>query len=573
MPQRSTPPSDSLPTTGHGGEAPGGGEHHEPGSGDADIRAKINDLVARLPPTLVYSLLSEIEDMAEQPPARLRLVRRFVVEHLNRQRVQRARRLFTTLFDAVLIDDPVLYHAGLPVPGMLQRADAGALWEVLSHDAFPLLAVEAQEMLDEAARDEPLDRVLRSPLADGLRARMREAALRHLDGVHAAPKAASAFLAALSRSRLRRQAMTDAAVERPPAFDPETLRLAREVLAAGDTPLMLVVERLDRLPAGDDARGWQKTADALAEDVAALGEQGAGAVSHLLPLLAVHRRRLYGAASLYVTDQGIATPHGAPVAAAMTAHFVGACRALSAVLSRVLALQERMPGSPIRPRPKERAQIDALRQRVERIMEAAQAGTLMENRHTEPAFALAWSALDKAVTGKVAELALERAAVAAGARRAFPTDGDETLWLLGFMAAFDAMAQRFSRSTLELGQWREHFLEEMHANLTRAMKIGPDDPLDGRMGHVLRINRLCGIFGQRVTAWIGPTSQSMVRLITHRVESGAAMDAEEEMLIADFLETARKELGRSRYWKSEDLMQLVELLEQRTKDHPKRKAF
>ncbi|MCW2245321.1 hypothetical protein M2352_000912 [Azospirillum fermentarium] len=561
MPQRSPPPPDSPPAG------------HEPGAGDADIRAKINDLVARLPPTLVYSLLSEIEDMAGQPPARLRLVRRFVVDHLNRQRIQRARRLFTTLFDAVLIDDPVLYHAGLPVPGMIQRADAGALWEVLSRDAFPLLAVEAQESLDEAARDEPLDRVMRSPLADGLRARMREASLRHLDGVHASPKAASAFLAALSRSRLRRQALTDAAVERPPAFDPETLRLARDVLAAGDHPLALVLERLDHLPTRGGTGGWQETADALAEDVAALSAEGAQGVAHLLPLLAMHRRQLYGAASLYVTDQGIPTPQGAPVAAALTAHFVGACRALAAVLGRVLALQERLPGSPIRPKPREMAQIDALRQRVETIMEAAQAGTLLENRHTEPAFSLAWSALDKAVTGKVAEVALERAAVAAGARRSFPTDGDETVWLLNFMASFEAMAQRFSRSTLEMGQWREHFLEEMQAQLNRAMKIGAEDPLDGRMAHVLRINRLCGIFGQRVTAWIGPTSQSMVRLITHRIQSGAAMDPEEEMLTADFLETARTELGRSRYWKSEDLMQLVELLEQRTQEGPKRKAF
>lgn len=571
MPQRSPPPPDSPPAK------------HPPGAGDADIRAKINDLVARLPPTLVYSLLSEIEDMAEQPPARLRLVRRFVVDHLNRQRVQRARRLFTSLFDAALIDDPVLYHAGLPVPGMIQRADAGALWEVLSRDAFPLLAVEAQESLDEAARDEPLDRVMRSPLADGLRARMRDASLRHLDGTLATPKTASALVAALSRSRLRRQAMTDAAVERPPAFDPETLRLARDVLTAGDRPLALVLERLDHLPTRGGAGGWQETAEALAEDVTDLNEAGAPGVSHLLPLLALHRRRLYGAASLFIAGQGITTPLGAAVAAAVTAHFVGACRALAAVLARVLALQERLPGSPIRPKPKERDQIDALLQRVDGIMEAAQAGILLENRHTEPAFSLAWSALDKAVTGKVAEVALERAAVAAGSRRAYPTDGDETLWLLGFMAAFEAMAQRFSRSTLEMGQWREHFLQEMQAQLNRAMKIGAEDSLDERMEHVLRINRLCGIFGQRVTAWIGPTSQSMVRLITHRIHSGAAMDAEEEVLAADFLETARTELGRSRYWKSEDLTQLVELLERRTRESqdqanqnqstPKRKAF
>ena len=109
-----------------------------------ELRQKIDALVTRLPASLVYSLLSEIEGMDSEPTDRVQLVRQYVIEYLNRQRTNRARRLFTNLFEAFLIDDDVLYHSGVSIPGMLQRVDVGALWEALSRDAFPLLAVEAQ---------------------------------------------------------------------------------------------------------------------------------------------------------------------------------------------------------------------------------------------------------------------------------------------------------------------------------------------------------------------------------------------------------------------------------------------
>ena len=69
---------------------------------DDALRDKINELVARLPASLVYNLLSEIEGMDGEPPERLRLVRQYVIEYLNRQRTNRARRLFTRATAALL---------------------------------------------------------------------------------------------------------------------------------------------------------------------------------------------------------------------------------------------------------------------------------------------------------------------------------------------------------------------------------------------------------------------------------------------------------------------------------------
>ena len=210
-----------------------------------ELRQKIDALVARLPASLVYSLLSEIEGMDSEPTDRVQLVRQYVIEYLNRQRTNRARRLFTNLFEAFLIDDDVLYHAGLSIPGMLQRVDVGALWEALSRDAFPLLAVEAQETLDEMARGDVIDRILRSPVAMVMKERMRVAAVKHLDAVLANRKSVDELLAALSRNRPRRTRLMSGFLEKTPAIDIGTLRLMHLVLANAEGAVKPVAERLE----------------------------------------------------------------------------------------------------------------------------------------------------------------------------------------------------------------------------------------------------------------------------------------------------------------------------------------
>jgi len=524
---------------------------------DNDLRDRINDLVTRLPATLVYNLLSEIEGMDEEPADRVRLVRQYVIEYLNRQRTNRARRLFTTLFEAFLVDDDVLYHAGTPIPGVVQRIDTGAVWEVLARDAFPLLAVEAQEALDAAAQGEIIDRAIRTPEALALRERMRVSAVRYLNGVLGNRKALDALLTALSRHRPRRTKLLSANLDKAPPVAAETIRLLRDILAHGDGAVERIADRLAAIPpACASERERERQAEALAGATAALRD-GAEDVAALLPLSVLNVKRNYAVVALYIRENGIDDP----VAAALTAHFTASCRALAAVLTGVLKLNERVPGSPIRPSAKDKARIEGLVTRIVELLEAAIASGLMEDRRTAPTYRLAWESTAKLIATRVTAIAMERATVAASARRNASVDHGDVAWLIRFLSNWQTTARDFDLETFELHSWRETLLEELRANLDKAMKFGDGDPLDERMEHLLRINTLCKVFGQRVSAWIPPSSHNMTRLVAHRLETGTTVTADERELIDDVVAAARAEVGKSRYWKSDELMGLIELSE------------
>ena len=545
---------------------------------EAALRRKINELVARLPPSFVYSLLSEIEHMDHEPAERVRLVRQYVIEYLNRQRTNRARRLFTTLLEPFLVDDDVLFHAGGPVPGLVQRVDVGALWEVLSADAFPLVAIEAQEALDDAASNDLIDRVLRAPRALDLRERMRAAAVRHLDTVLANRKALDALLQALSRNRPRRTKMLSAFLDKPAPFAVETLALMRDLLQHAGGAAAEVAERLEQVPPVS-ASDWERErcAEALAKDAAAIRDRHAHAHAHahgeahadaggerlaaLLPLSVVNVRRNYAVAALYIRHAGGDAARAAAPVAALNAHYLGCVRALTAGLTGILKLNERVPGSPIRPAPKDRARLEGLVQRIAQLLEALTLAGLTEDRRTEPTYRLAWEGAARVLAARVAGVALERCSALAASRRQPATDHAEVVWLVRFLWTWYGMARGFELETFDLHTWRETLLEEMKANLEKALKFDPAEPLDERMAHLLRIDAVCNVFGQRVTAWIPASSHNMTQLVAHRLSGGARLSAEEQALIDDVVAAARTEVGRNRYWKSDELMGLIELAE------------
>ncbi|WP_035693742.1 hypothetical protein [Azospirillum halopraeferens] len=531
---------------------------------EAALRRKIDELVARLPPSFVYSLLSEIEQMDHEPAERVRLVRQYVIEYLNRQRTNRARRLFTALFEPFLVNDEALFHAGGPVPGLVERVDVGALWEVLSRDAFPLLAIEVQEVLDEAAAGDVIDRVLRTPRALDLRERMRVAAVRHLDSVLANRKTLDGLLTTLSRSRTRRTRMLSAFLDKPAPFAAETLELLRDLLAHADGAVALAARALERMPtACADQRERDRLADALAADTAALRDRHpeADRLGALLPLSVLNVRHNHAVAALYIRGAGGDAAAAVAPVAALNAHYLGSLRALTAGLAGVLKLNERVPGSPIRPTPKDRARLDGLAQRIAGLLEALNLAGLTEDRRTEPTYRLAWEGAARVIAGRVAGVALERCTVLASGRRHAASDHGEVLWLLRFLWGWYGMARSFELETFDLHAWRETVLEEMRAHLERALKFEPGEPLDDRMAHILRIDAVCTVFDRRVTAWIPPSSHNMTQLVVHRLSAGAPASPEERALIDDVVAGARAEVARNRYWKSHELMDLIELAE------------
>lgn len=536
--------------------------------GERDLREKIDTLVAKLPAGLVYSLLSEIEQMDNQSPDKVRQVRGYVIDYLNRQRPNRSRRLFTSLFEAFLIDDEALYHAGQPVPYAVQRADIGALWEALSHEAFPLLAVQCQETLDLMTKGELLDRALRSPAAQELREQMRTAAVRYLDRV-AAPanrKQLESFLAEMTRNRNRRSKLLSAHINRSPPFTLETLHGMRVILELGTESAADIARRLAAIPntAPRTAEEADDIADQMADASGDLALTGPGDhAAALYETAALNVRQAYAPVGRLLRRRDAEALRVDPLAVGLTGHFLGVARAFTAILIGVLRINDRAAGASIRPAARDRARLDGLLIRLEQVVEAVGASGLRDDRLTEPQFHLAWEAAAKIINTRVAAVALERAALAAASRKQPLIDQSDVVWLAGLVQRWHDVSVAFGLDAFDLVKWRETLLDEMRVCVDKAMRFEDGETLDERMEHLLRIEAICAVFHERIGGWIPPSSHNMNRLVMHRLTKAPVIEANEQRLIEDVIAQVRDELARSRYWKSNDMLEMIELADKR----------
>ena len=244
------------------------------------------------------------------------------VGYLNLRRQQRARRLFTALFDPILAgDDPVLLHCQRPLPGLVLRADLAGLWAALGGHALGQLVPGAQTALDRRAVDTLLDEVLRSPEALDWQERMAAAAVRFLDEMLAeSGDALAAVLDQLNGERLLalRSQSRSAEMAVPAPLGAPFLRFVRDWLPVAARSAPLLADCAAEGPAGH-----------LAGIAAKFRCDVGGGDSELpdLPVLAaLHVGRQYGAVALMLRDHG----RSAPVMAALTGHFTACCAALAA---------------------------------------------------------------------------------------------------------------------------------------------------------------------------------------------------------------------------------------------------
>lgn len=534
--------------------------------GEKVLREKIDALVAKLPAGLVYSLLSEIEQMDAGAPDRVKLVRGYVIDYLNRQRPNRARRLFTSLFESFLIDDEALYHAGQPIPYAVQRADVGALWDLMSREAFPLLAVQCQETLDLMTKTELLDRALRSPASRELREQMRVAVIRHVDRAFANRKLLESLLAEMTRNRNRRAKLLSAHINRSPPFAAETLHGLRVILELSDADTSDLADRLADIPAGParDGEAAEEIADQIGDESGGLAlTAAADGVSALYEASALNVRHAYGPVGRLLRRRDAETLRVDPLAACLAGHFVGVARAFTAILMGALRINDRTAGATIRPTQRDRARLDGLLLRLEQVVEAVGASGLRDDRLTEPQFQLAWDGAAKIINTRVAAVALERAALAAAARKQPAIDQDDVVWLAGLVRRWRDVSLAFGLDAFDLAKWRETLLDEMRGCTDKAMRFEDGETLDERMEHLLRVNAICAVFGKTVGDWIPPSSHNMNKLVVHRLTNAPTICPAERGLIKIVVDHVRDELARSRYWKSNDLVAMLELADRR----------
>ena len=169
----------------------------------AELDAHVSALLKRVPRNALRIVIDEIDRMSGGDSAMGRRLKSALIERFNQLRPHKARRLFTGLFEPMLVDDPVLVRAVDPVPGLLLRADAGGVWVALNQLAIPDLLLEVQARLDEMSQDTIVDQVLESAEALAMRERMRAAAATFLMSLPSRRRVMDSFLLAANRAALK----------------------------------------------------------------------------------------------------------------------------------------------------------------------------------------------------------------------------------------------------------------------------------------------------------------------------------------------------------------------------------
>lgn len=166
-------------------------------------------------------------------------VRRGVVGRLNNQRTDHDRRLFTSLFEAVLVREPRMLGYNR-LPGVFHSFDIGALWMALREAPLAHMARNAADWLTSEADAAPIYEVLARASALNLRESLRVAAVSALRDILHSENQTIQFLEVLNQRR--KELARDILKANDLDYDP----LLRRDLA-GYTDALAIAPELDRV--------------------------------------------------------------------------------------------------------------------------------------------------------------------------------------------------------------------------------------------------------------------------------------------------------------------------------------
>ncbi len=545
-------------------------------SRNVHLRKQVDELVSRVPKHALRAVIDEIENTNAHNSARAQTLRDALVEQFNKLRPFKARRLFTGLFEPLLVDDPILYRARDPVPGLIQRVDMGGIWHALTHFAFPETAMRVQERLDAMSQEELLDRVLASPDAMVMRSLMRDEAVRFLAVALKTRRTAEEFLIVANREALRdaRQRSPHLTFKAP--IDIAQLGFVRAVLEENEAilPLMERVRHdLSDTPSSGDAAAAEVDGQAAIVVGFMRGMRMAcpnrdidDPVVWLPPLLALNVKRRYDVVLRYVREYGgPAVSDNHPLHQALFGHFSACCAAMTDLIRAAFGEVGIGDGHALSLSRPVREILDEARRRFDRSLAAMSASGLMTTRLIGPRVRALLTEVTRLLTSTVLPVAVERTHAAAAARNAPAPDHDEVVWLLEFVWAWGATLGGVGYATPEITAARSRIVEDAGIAFIQATKAeDEDETLPARMQHIIRINRLLAGLGADVTPWVSAMSQGLQRVVRHYLEGTGEIAPEAQFVIDRLVAAIRVELGRSRHWQSADLVALLRLYEART---------
>ncbi len=171
--------------------------------------------------------------------------------------------------------------------------------------------------------------------------------------------------------------------------------------------------------------------------------------------------------------------------------------------------------------------------------------------------------VSRVLTAVAMPAAAERAQAAMNARGGPAPDHGDVVWLLEFVVRWGAILNGVGYANPELQALRTRLLDDGHTAFLQATKVFDEEDVPRRMDHLLRIDRLLAAVGEGIGPWISPLSQGLHRVVEHHLDVVESIAPGPQAVIDAFIEAVRKELGRSRHWRSAELVAILELYESR----------
>ncbi|PWC92716.1 hypothetical protein [Azospirillum sp. TSO5] len=539
------------------------------------FRRQMDEVVARIPMHAIRSVLDAVEGAPSPNGERARHLRDALVDHFNRLRPMKARRLFTSLFEPFLVDDPILYRSPESVPALIQRVDMGGIWTALTRYAFPGLAAEVQSRLDAMAREAMLDAVLASPDAMVMRELMRKEALDFLYTMVGDRKLTDRFLALANEEAHHDARLRTQYLGRKAPIDSDLLGFVRALLEHNEV-LVPLTERMRRDIEDMQGAGDPRSAEVDCQSALMVGfvrrvrdlglpfRDQSQVLAWFAPLYGLNVKRRYDVFLRHVREHGgPAVRESHPLLRALLCHFNAACTTIREVVDGMFGDMDIQDGGVLSAPAPTRALLHEAVERFDRALTALSGTGFLASRSTGPALRAELAAVSRELTGTVMPALAARLQAAMNARHAPVPDHEDIVWLLELVWRWGRYLGNAGYANPELKSLRLYAVETGRLAFIQAMKAEPQEKPAHRMAHMLRIRRLMAAMGETVDGWISPVSQGLHRVVFRYLEDVEKIADDEWAVIDAFVASVRSELSRSRNWQSADFVDILRLHEGR----------
>jgi hypothetical protein len=539
----------------------------------SDAKDELNQNLAvlanRLPRRAVRALIAELPASGSRSE-RAGMARQALIEQLNRPRPNRARRLFTSLVEPLLTDDPVLLEAGgsEQVPGLIQRADLAGYWTALLVGRFAAVADEVQARLDKLCADAVIEDVFRTPEALELRERLRRAALEAIATEGKAVPARNRFVAAVNAARNADVATKLGWSEAPPPLTWKAVEQFRALLAVSDglEPVLSTLAREIVERSGAEDSGSLEYAS-LVQAMAALEvrfptEPERSVAALHAAAVALHRRGRYDLITPILRGHG-SNPGGASahVAGAMTGHLRGTARSIARRLVATCPTDQSWEAVVLDP--EGRSALDGLLDRYAAVLDATVKAGLLEHQALRFPVRVAYSELEAAIEKTVIPRLVSRVAAAGAARLQPIADHSDIVRLASWLMSWTNAMNRATLVGETVVAWRDAALAELRREFDAAIKLERGADLLLRMSQLGRIHELAASIGGDITTWLMVISVNTLAIIRRRLEDPAPLGPAEAAIASCYLGLVEAEMKRTRHWQVNELVEFRDIARRR----------